>query len=359
MKRFALLLIAAGQLALAAPALDAATFRFKDAAIVSAPVVRVGDVADVAAPDAAETERIKQISLGPAPAPGRQLRLDLAAIRSRLESQGVNLSAAEFTGSSLVTVATAGEPRTRESFTRRVSPTAARLQVERAQALVADAIAEILRLRAPELAAATVDVQIAPQDAAVILMSASAAAGRLQVSGGGAPWDVPQKMVVHVADSDGTPHDLLVQVAIARLPKVVTVNYAVPRGQILRREDLTLRTVDESSVGIVRIEDVLNKETTRAIRAGEPIGPSDVQPVPLVRAGDIVTVVSRQPGVVVRRPMKARNQGAAADTIVLVSLDGSTQVTARVIGYHEAQVIGSETQPPPGPGIADGRITFE
>jgi flagella basal body P-ring formation protein FlgA len=188
-------------------------------------------------------------------------------------------------------------------------------------------------------------------------MSASAAAGTFDVSGGTAPWDAPQSMAVRITDSNGSLRDVPLRVQIAQRARVLVLKYGVPRGRVLAADDVTLRPADEDVAGISRIEDIVNKETTRALRAGEPIGPEDVQAIPLVRTGDIVTVVSRRPGVLVRRPMKARSQGAATDTIVLVALDGTTQVTARVTGYHEAEIIGSEVAPEQ-PGAAAARIQF-
>jgi hypothetical protein len=47
--------------------------------------------------------------------------------------------------------------------------------------------------------------------------------------------------------------------------------------------------------------------------------PQDVQRVPLVRSNDIVTVTVRRGGITVKRPLKARSEGAAGDTITGVA----------------------------------------
>ena len=72
---------------------------------------------------------------------------------------------------------------------------------------------------------------------------------------------------------------------------------------------------------MTRLGDALGKETTRPLRAGQPITTADVVRVPLVRTNDIVTVVVRRPGIAVRRQCKALSTGSLDDTVTLVALD--------------------------------------
>ena len=57
--------------------------------------------------------------------------------------------------------------------------------------------------------------------------------------------------------------------------------------------------------------------------------------------------------------MKARDDGARGETVTLVSLDGRKKLLATVIGYHEAEVIGSNGPPRNDLKDATGRIRFQ
>ena len=140
---------------------------------------------------------------------------------------------------------------------------------------------------------------------------------------------------------------------------VVTVKYTVPAGHVLRQDDLELHQVESTAGALTRPEDVIGKQTSRPIRPGQQIRSPDVRAIPLVRTGDVVMVYSRRPGITVKRKMKARDEGARGETITLVSLDGRKKLLATVIGYHEAEVIGSSGPPKNDLRDATGQIRFQ
>jgi flagella basal body P-ring formation protein FlgA len=93
-------------------------------------------------------------------------------------------------------------------------------------------------------------------------------------------------------------------------------------------------------------DQAIGKEATRPLRAGEPISDADVRVVPLVRSGDIVTIYSRQRGIVARIEAKATGNGALGDLVEFSTLDRREKLRAQVTGFHEAEVLADN--PPTG-----------
>lgn len=319
---------------------QAATIRLRPSAVVTATVIELGDVADIEDSDAELVEKLRHVTLAPAPAAGRKLRLDFAQIRSKLASQGVNLAAVDFTGSSLIEVAS-GQSETQEPQ-RRLTGRAADLQRERAEKLVSDAVQGYLRGRAPELGRASVSVQLRNEDVSLIL---SGVASGFQIAGGSAPWDVPQQMAVAFMDRDENVHRLTIVCEIAAQPHVLVARHAIPRGQVLRESDLTWQQLDVAEAVLNRLEDAVGRETTRAILQGQPIAVDDVQSQELVRSNDIVKTYVRKGSITITSYLKARSSAGLGESVTLTTLDGRERILARVIGLHEAEVVGSDAAP--------------
>lgn len=342
----ALAVVAAGFPSAAA----AAVVRFRATAEVTDSVVRLADVAEILEADSGTTAAWGQFVVAPAPAPGGTAVLECAAIRARLLALGMNLAAVDFIGSSRITVRhVPGDAAAICLPAARVSAASADDR-QRAEQRLAVAIRTYLRQRDPELGPFDVALQLEPHDVPAVLGSMDE---RVEVGGGGPPWDAPQVFTVRLQGGPGGPGEIAVRGVIEERPQVVTVRYDVPAGVVLGPADLTLTEVGSTAGVLRRPEEVIGKETTTRLRSGRPIRQHDVQPVALVRAGDIVTVIARQEGVTVRRQMKARNTAALGETVSLTGLDGRQKLAAIVSGPREAEVPPAAGAPAPS-----GRIQF-
>ena len=320
-------------LVLVAGSADAGTgpmIRFRRTAYVTGSVVRLGDVADIHDADVVAEEQLKAIVLAPAPAPGRQTVLEFVSIRSRLQARGVDLASTEFSGASAVRVIRRAEPTAHEPR----PPSDG--QAERAAQRVREVIAKELLAAGIDTNELSVAVRLSRSDVPRVL---SAEPASLQVSRLTLQPGRPQTLILTCRDAQGKEQQIRFVCQLTRRPVVVTVRYTVPRGHVLRAADLTYVAVDDASGAVAKLEDVVGKEATRTLRKGEPIRSGDVRTIPLVRHNDIVTVYCRAPGIVVRRPFKARGEGALGEAIPLVSLDGREKIVATITGYHEAEIV--------------------
>jgi flagella basal body P-ring formation protein FlgA len=153
----------------------------------------------------------------------------------------------------------------------------------------------------------------------------------------------PQPLTAWWTNADGERESVLLQVWVQQTPQVLGVKHAVTKGEVLQVSDLEGVPAKEGVSGLTRLGDVVGKEATRALRPGQTLQAGDVASMPLVRTNEIVTVLVRRPGLVVRRQFKATTSGALQETITLVALDDPrTKVQAVVTGYHEATMVSPD-----------------
>lgn len=331
---------------------EAVLIRLKPSVTVSAPVVRLGDVADIQDADAEMAARLSAVTLSPAPGVARSLRLEFEAIRGRLVAQGVNVGAIEFSGSSVVTVTVAQEVVVPPK--KGAPPPVSEGIQKRLDTLIVAAIGKYLRQAAPQLGNVAISTNLTPEQSALLVACGYA---KYQVSGGADPWSGVQIFDLRFVDRQGEPHQLEINCQVTPHPRVLVLKHDVRPGHVLAAEDFAwqqLEPLKAGAAGINRLELAAGQETTRALRAGEPIGTDDLRPIPLIRRGDIVTVLSRRQGITVRMEAKAQGDGSAGQPVTLVSLDGRQKLYARVTGYHEAEVTRSPGSPAAIPGDPPG-----
>jgi len=311
-------------------------------------------VAVVLDADPEAVERMGRIVLAPAPAAGRQARLDLADIQSRLRATGVNLAQTEFRGASIVMVSTAGASSTGPAYS--ISPHALQQQRDRAGNLLADLIRKSLAARNADLGGVSIAVQVDDKDLPVLLPAL--AGGACEIQGGDPRSMEEQALAVRYRDQRGQVGEVAIRCRMSPQPRILAARYTIPAGHILREVDVVWRQAPTSDGVVTRLEDALNRETRRMIRQDEPVRSADIQDVPLIRANDMVTVISRRGRVTITGVMKSRDTGSLGETVTLASLTGRNIVLARVTGLHEAEVITADE--PPSDSLQDttGRIEF-
>ncbi|MCH8829290.1 MAG: flagellar basal body P-ring formation protein FlgA, partial [Planctomycetes bacterium] len=306
-------------LASAVQAQQSVLIRLHRQARVEGSAILLKDVATVVHTVPEVQQRLENIILGPAPAGGRQRQLSYAEIRSRLRAVGVDLSRVRFSGRSAVTVSgkTAkfgGNRRLpRGTMKSRIR------QRQQAEKRIARAITQFLSRHAPELGRVSVLVRVAEADVSLVL---SVVDGGYEVRGGRPPWHLPQSFQIRFIDRRERIQQIVVRGRIDQLPYVLAAKYTIPRGELIRREDLVWQQVEDVKNAATRYADVVGRETKRTIRRNERIERKSIRRIPMIRSNDVVTVYSRGPGFQVSRMMKSRGVGSVGETITLVVAEG-------------------------------------
>ena len=131
---------------------------------------------------------------------------------------------------------------------------------------------------------------------------------------------------------------------------VVATVRSLPRGTV-SADDLELQNdgLDDASGGFHTIEEVIGRETTRAVAAGRSLSQDSLRAPLLVRRGEVVTVYVQGSGIRIRTNARAREDGSQGDLVSVDSLLNRKTYFTHVTGVREVEVYRSVA-----PGRASG-----
>jgi flagella basal body P-ring formation protein FlgA len=313
-----------------------AELQLRDSVRPAGPLVLLGDVAEIHGRHSVETAELAAMDLFPLPPSGEKRVLRLREIQDLLAVRGVNLADHRFSGASQVVVS--GPKRDAPAALAPAAPAAKSVSRNIAKqpviAAITKAIEEYLNQKTGEEGW---QISLSLSDDRVEKMAEFDTA--LIVVGGKAPWTGKQKFLISAENTDKPPVTVTVHVAVP--PSVVVARYPLPKGVILRADDVKLQrglpTKGEADV-YQTIEDVVGKETTRVITENQILDSRSVRRQLLVRRNEIVTIYSRASGVSVRTTARVRDDGAEGDLVTVETLQDRKPLFARVSGPQEVEI---------------------
>lgn len=297
---------------------EAAEIRLKSDCQATGSLLVLGDVAEIFSTDPQEAEQLAAIPLVPAPAPGAKLYLRVREIQDLLSPRGVNLAQQRFSGANQVTVLPVAANVKESSGVHQ----AQRIATAPPQQVVTAALTSYLEATAGNEEPWELNFQLSAQAQQAVRQ----AAGAVQVSGGTSPWTGLQQFTLHVPTADGLLR-LPINVEAHQQHAVVAVVRSLPRGSIVRASDVQLvePTSHEHVVRVsdtfTSIEDVIGKETQRAISPGQILDTKYVRNPILVRRGEVVTVYANSAGIRVRTTGRALGEGSKGELITVETLE--------------------------------------
>ena len=118
------------------------------------------------------------------------------------------------------------------------------------------------------------------------------------------------------------------------LRKVVTLNAPIDRGDIIRRDQLTLAPARGSwnDQWATDIEQVVGKQSRRSIGPGTPLLVRDFEKAIMVHRNNECKIISKTGSVIVSTTGKAKQDGAIGDTIQVQSFDRKRTYFGTVTG---------------------------
>jgi len=332
---FAVLLVLAGTSGRPA---TGAELRLKPECRCAGPLVTLGDVAEVFATAEAEAASLRAIELFPAPTPPGQRHVRVREIQDLLLLRGVDLTEHRFSGSAQVLIRPEGlraEPDAAPARSAPLTVAAGRQAKQRLEEAILAHLRAVGSADVPWL----VEVEPSEQQARWLADPAAVVSAAAQPTPPGVESG-PRQFQITVQ----TPQDTVrfaIEADVAAAPPVVVTVESLPRGALVQATDVALvRLPSEQgrSEGLHSLEEVVGKETTRAIPKGKAVEADWVRAPLLVRRGDVVTVSARSGGVCVRTTARARDDGSLGDLVAVESLADRSTYYARVIRPREVEV---------------------
>lgn len=131
------------------------------------------------------------------------------------------------------------------------------------------------------------------------------------------------------------------RVEVEALTDMVVTVRQLDQGTIITSKDITLQKRDIASVGgkfSQNVNDLIGKRTRTTVKANAAIRPDQVEKVPLIVSGQMVTIVAENEIMKITVAGRARNNGAEGDTIMVQNLNSLKEIPARVINATTVQV---------------------
>lgn len=141
---------------------------------------------------------------------------------------------------------------------------------------------------------------------------------------------------------------LWVKAAVTAYAQVVVTKRPLGRYQRISAEDIALTELEigqGSSELMTRLDQVVGKRTRRVVLAGAPITAALIEKAPIIRRGDIVTILAESGGLRITTMGEAKARGVEGERIEVVNLDSNKTIYARVLNPQTVQVDLAQRRP--------------
>jgi len=135
--------------------------------------------------------------------------------------------------------------------------------------------------------------------------------------------------------------NLSVRIDVEALADTVVTVGQIEQGVTITPSDLVLqkREITQNSGRSSRkIEDFAGKKARSTIKANQAVRADQVEKVPLVKSGQIVTIVAENRVMKISVAGKARSSGAEGDIVMVQNLNSLKEIPARVISASTVQI---------------------
>lgn len=146
-------------------------------------------------------------------------------------------------------------------------------------------------------------------------------------------------LIVRVDDQ--VKKNLTVLVEVEALAEMVVATRTLERGEVLMASDLALARRDLSQVQgrfIKSMDEALGLRVKNAIRANSPVRGDYLERVPIVKSGQMVTILVENEVVRITASGRAKGAGALGDTIMVQNLSSQKDLAARVVDATTVRV---------------------
>ncbi len=149
-------------------------------------------------------------------------------------------------------------------------------------------------------------------------------------------WDGwgPASMTVMLRVNGRLEKNISIRVTVEALADMVVAARQIQAGTILSRDDLLLQKQDLSPVNgryVASIEDAAGKKIRGTARQGFPVRADQLEKVPVIKSGQMVTLLAESRSVRISTTGRARSSGAVGDVVMVQNLGSLREIPAKVL----------------------------
>jgi flagella basal body P-ring formation protein FlgA len=141
--------------------------------------------------------------------------------------------------------------------------------------------------------------------------------------------------------NDRVEKNLSARLEVEALGDMVVTARPLERGELIKAGDVLIQKRDISTAPprvCKTLEDAVGKIVKTGIRGNTPIRADYLEKMPVVKNGQAVSIIAENDALCITAPGKAKKDGAAGDTILVVNMNTQKDVKARVIDSKTVSV---------------------
>lgn len=151
-----------------------------------------------------------------------------------------------------------------------------------------------------------------------------------------AAWDGwgPVTLALVVRVNGVVEKNISLRLVVDARTEMVVAGRQLQPGTVLTRSDLEMQMRDVAQSGGLHfsaIDDAVGKRVKTVVRSGTPLRNSQVEKVPVVRAGQLVTIVAESAGMRITVTGRAKSAGGIGDLIRVENISSHKEFPARVL----------------------------
>lgn len=148
-------------------------------------------------------------------------------------------------------------------------------------------------------------------------------------------------VAVLARQNDKVLRNIPVRLDVEALADTVVTLQQINYGELISAADVVLQKREityNSHLAARTIDEVVGKKSRTTLRANQPVRADQVERVPLIKSGQIVTIIAENEVLKISVSGKARSSGAEGDMIRVQNLTSLKEIPARVIDASTVQV---------------------
>jgi flagellar basal body P-ring formation protein FlgA len=148
-------------------------------------------------------------------------------------------------------------------------------------------------------------------------------------------------LALFVRVDDQVKRNLIVLVEVEALTEMVVATRTLERGEVICASDLALARRDLAHVQgrfLKGPEEAIGLRVKSAIRANSPVRGDYLERVPIIKSGQIVTILVENEVVKITATGRAKGSGAFGDLIMVQNLSSQKDIAARVVDATTVRV---------------------
>jgi flagella basal body P-ring formation protein FlgA len=141
--------------------------------------------------------------------------------------------------------------------------------------------------------------------------------------------------------NDHVEKNIPLNLEVEALADMVVTTRALEWGAVVKKDDVTVQKRDlaTAQARVCRsLDEAVGKRVRVAMRGNSPVRGDYLEKLPLVKSGQLVTIIAENDAFRVTATGKAKGNGAAGDTVIVQNLNAQKDISALVVDANTVRV---------------------